>query len=358
MRGEFRNIIKVACIYMTTIIGAGFASGQEIMQFFSSYYEGGFYGILFAGFLFSVIGYMVLDRVYRERIRNYDEFLFPMMGWFMGWVVEIFVTLFMLSLFCIMIAGSANILKNSLGIPYQYAVIIMSVACMLVILTSIKGVVALSTVVTPILIMGILVVGFYVIINKDVYVFSISGYFNKITDNWFFSSLLYVSYNSILSIVVMSSLLPYLKTRKIGIMGGILGGAMLCFIAFVLNTILFLFYPESVSNELPVLKIVEKYSDFLVSAYTVILWLAMLVSAVTSGYCAIERISSKMTVNTKLVTAIMCALAVPLSSFGFSSLIATLYPFFGYIGLFILLIVFIQGIRILPGRVSRRKLIK
>jgi len=56
---------------------AGFASGQEIMQFFSSYYEGGFYGIVLAGVLFALIGYIVLVKVYSERIRNYEEFLFP-----------------------------------------------------------------------------------------------------------------------------------------------------------------------------------------------------------------------------------------------------------------------------------------
>jgi len=45
---DVKNILKVASIYMATVIGAGFASGQEIMQFFSSYYEGGFYGIVLA----------------------------------------------------------------------------------------------------------------------------------------------------------------------------------------------------------------------------------------------------------------------------------------------------------------------
>ena len=37
MPGEARNIFKVACIYATSVIGAGFASGHEIMQFFSVY---------------------------------------------------------------------------------------------------------------------------------------------------------------------------------------------------------------------------------------------------------------------------------------------------------------------------------
>ena len=57
LREEKRNTVKVACIYMTTIIGAGFASGQEIIKFFVKYYSGGFYGIILAGvFYFPLSG--------------------------------------------------------------------------------------------------------------------------------------------------------------------------------------------------------------------------------------------------------------------------------------------------------------
>ena len=75
MNEERRNIFRVAGIYAASITGAGFASGQEILQFFSIYRAGGFYGILLAGILFSVLGCTVLTRVYRERIRNYEEFI-------------------------------------------------------------------------------------------------------------------------------------------------------------------------------------------------------------------------------------------------------------------------------------------
>ena len=51
---EAKNIFKVASIYIATIVGAGFASGREIVQFFTSYYRGGFYGILLTGVLFAL----------------------------------------------------------------------------------------------------------------------------------------------------------------------------------------------------------------------------------------------------------------------------------------------------------------
>ncbi|MCX7748655.1 MAG: hypothetical protein N2645_17485 [Clostridia bacterium] len=356
MQSDIRNIIKVACIYITTVIGAGFASGQEILKFFSTYNQGGFYGIIMAGVLFAFIGGTVLDRVYRERILNYDEFLYPAVGYFLGRIMEVIVILFMFCVFSIMIAGAGNILMETLGIPFEVGVIIMSFICMILILTDVKGIVTLSTIVTPILITGIITIGFYIIACKDTSVFNTYGYFNKLTQNWLSSTLIYVSYNSIMAIVVMTSLYPYLKSRKVGIIGGIAGGFAIGIIAFILNIAITLFYPEVLGDELPVLNIVERYSDVLKVIYAFILWLAMFVSAVTSGYFFADRMKNKVRLNVKVITIASCLLVIPLSRFGFSNLIVKIYPVFGYAGLFMVFILLLQGINAIPvWKVSKAK---
>lgn len=344
MTDESKNIIKVACIYATSIIGAGFASGQEIMQFFAIYKTGGFYGIVFAGLLFAVVGCIVLEKIYSERIRNYEEFLFPAFGWLAGWILEIAVSIFMLSLFCIMIAGSGDVLSDRFGIPFRYAALLMGLLSMVLIFTNIKGIVTLSTFVTPVLIIGIMLAGLYIIFFGDSEAFKISGYLTHITGNWLFSSLLYVSYNSILAIVMMCSLLPYLKTFRTARMGGILGGALLSLAALVINAAIFLFYPTAYEKELPILAILRSFSSSAGNLYAVILWLAMLVSAVTSGFCFTDRVGTTLKLDRRLITLILSAAAVPLSTLGFSKLIAAIYPIFGYLGLFMILVILVQGL--------------
>lgn len=345
MTEDFKNTFKVACIYMTTVIGAGFASGQEIMQFFSTYNTGGFYGIILSGILFSLIGYIVLDKVYNERIQNYSELVYPMVGWFLGWIMELIVTLFMMCLFCVMIAGMGNVVTARFDIQYNNAIVIMSIICMIAMLTDIKGIMNLSAVITPVLIVGMLFIGIYIIVQKDTSVFGYSGYLTILTNNWLVSALTYVSYNSIMSIVVMSSLLPYLKSRRVGITGGIAGGMLLCVIAFIINVALFLFYPEIKYKELPMLSIVSKNSEGLSNIYTLLLWLAMFTSAIISGYYFINRLSSKLHMNIKVLTVIASALVIPMASLGFSNLIANIYPVFGYAGIFMVFAVLMQGIK-------------
>jgi uncharacterized membrane protein YkvI len=311
---------------------------------------GGFYGIVFAGILFSLTGYIVLNKVYRERIRNFDELVIPMMGWFAGKVMEVAATVFVFCVFCIMLAGAGNIIQEWFGISFRLSVLIMGIISTIAILTSIKGVVSVSTVITPVLIAGIIATGLYIIIFKDTSVFNFKGVIDILTKNWFFSSLLYVGYNSLLSVTLLCSLLPYLKTKRVGTLGGILGGLVLCFVALVLNTAIYLFYPSFISGELPVLGLVGKHNWAMKELYTIILWLAMFTSAVTAGYCSVERIKKKIGIPGWIAAVIICAAAVPLSTIGFSNLIVVIYPAFGYAGLFLIIALIVQEV---SNRINR-----
>ncbi len=344
-KNEIFNIIKVGSIYTATVIGAGFASGQEIAKFFLVYEQRGFYGIILSGLLFALIGYIVLNRVYSHRIRNYDEFLFPMTGWLMGWIVEIISILFMVSVFFIMIAGSGSLVSDTFYIKMEYGIFIMSFICMLILLADIRGVVGLGTLITPVLITGIIAIGIYIIVTRDISVFNSGNILTGLTKNWVSSAIVYVSYNSILSVVVLSGLFPYLKSRKVAGLGGIMGGAMLCVIALIIYLALYIFYPATIHSEFPIMSVLVKYNTAITKVYSLVLWLAMLLSAVTSGYCITERIGSKLKLKQKYTAVIICGVAIPFSSMGFSNLIAAIYPLFGYMGLFMVILILVNGLK-------------
>ncbi|HZG73426.1 MAG TPA: hypothetical protein VEY51_17960, partial [Chondromyces sp.] len=53
---------QVAAVYIGTIIGAGFATGKEIVEFFSQYGLYGLFGMLFGGYLFISMGTKIMDK--------------------------------------------------------------------------------------------------------------------------------------------------------------------------------------------------------------------------------------------------------------------------------------------------------
>ncbi|MDK2925864.1 MAG: hypothetical protein PWQ41_1638, partial [Bacillota bacterium] len=51
----------IAATYVGTVVGAGFASGQEVLQFFSAFGRWGFVGIALATGLFVFFGLAIME---------------------------------------------------------------------------------------------------------------------------------------------------------------------------------------------------------------------------------------------------------------------------------------------------------
>ena len=87
------------------------------------------------------------------------------------------------------------------------------------------------------------------------------------------------------------------------------------------------------------------YSNVMGIIYTIVLWMAMFSSAVSSGFCFMERINNIFNVNRKITAIVFCIAGIPLSILGFSKLIGTLYPLFGYLGMFMVIVIILQGFK-------------
>ena len=70
-----KNILKVVFVIIGTLIGAGFASGQEMYVFFFSYGMEGLIGIIISSLLMGLIIYKTLGILDKYEIRTYKDFL-------------------------------------------------------------------------------------------------------------------------------------------------------------------------------------------------------------------------------------------------------------------------------------------
>ena len=70
-----KNILKVVCVIIGTIIGAGFASGKEVYIFFFSYGIKGLFGIIISSVIIGIIIYKGLNLIKYYNIKTYDQFL-------------------------------------------------------------------------------------------------------------------------------------------------------------------------------------------------------------------------------------------------------------------------------------------
>lgn len=68
---NIRNILSVVCGYVAAVIGAGFASGQEIISFFVKYGKYSIIGVLLSCIIFSVVCVCGFIGVCRKKYRNF-----------------------------------------------------------------------------------------------------------------------------------------------------------------------------------------------------------------------------------------------------------------------------------------------
>lgn len=64
---DWLNVVKYAGAYIAFIIGSGFATGQEIIQFYTSYGIWGIGSIAISMFLFAWVGGTVTDMGFRTK---------------------------------------------------------------------------------------------------------------------------------------------------------------------------------------------------------------------------------------------------------------------------------------------------
>lgn len=333
--GEKCLVFRIAATYIGTVIGAGFASGQEIIQFFTYLGLPGFWGIALAAIFFAFFGFLILYLAQRNHCRSYGELLVSICGPRLGGLMDWLVTLFLLGGLCVMIAGGGAIFAEHLGFSYTAGVLITAFLVVVIVIFGIEGVMAANSVIVPIMLMSTLLVSYLALAEKGVNLsVTVKPHFSS---QWIVSSLLYVAYNMTLSVGVLASLGGDIRNKRKVYWGGIAGGLVLGILILANNLSLTAYYPGVLKYQIPMLYIASHYGIPLHFLYVLVLWLEMISTAIGNVYSLAKKAESLGLWSYGQVVWGSVFLAVPFSYWGFAHLVSWLYPFFGYLSLLFLL---------------------
>lgn len=147
------NIIKIVFVIIGTIVGAGFASGQEIYTFFFSFGKKGIIGMIISSCIIGIIIYKTLNIIKNENIENYKEFLDCIIkNKKIINIINSIINVFFLITFYIMIAGFGAYLNQEYKINKIIGSSILAIICFGIFKTNLKGFVKTNEILIPILI--------------------------------------------------------------------------------------------------------------------------------------------------------------------------------------------------------------
>ncbi|WP_131040442.1 hypothetical protein [Clostridioides difficile] len=344
-----KTVISFAGAYVATVIGSGFATGQEIMQFFSFYGFAGIIGGIISMVLFSWMGASVMSKgkelQLKEPIKIYRVYCGKYLGIFFEW----FGPLFLFGVFVVMISGAGATLTEYYGLNPFVGRVGMAVVALLTVSLGLDKLSKILGGIGPIIIIFTLLVGGISLaknignIGEAAQVLS-TVKIAKPVPNAYLSGVIYTTYNTIVVMAFLTGLGASAANKKEAICGGILGGVALMAAAIMMHLAILSDIGNLYSKAIPSLFLADKILPVIGVLFSIILILGIYTTAVPLLWSVTNRFVDDKHPKFKLITLIAAILGLIGGFLPFDKLVGILYPYTGYMGVIILVCVLYRQI--------------
>ena len=395
LKSTWAAAFTVASVWFGTHVGGGFASGNQVIQYYSNYgYTSVIFPILAMGLL-AVVMYIMMKFAKLSGFTNYKDTyaaLYPK-PW-MEVFFEIFYIVIVLAAMASAVAGAGEVLANFIGVPYVGAgkvTMNLVIVAVLIILTifGIKLVRAASTVLSvAIIVITALLVVFGLTADYDSiaaqltsqYNVELAEYTNATATAIWKGVLVYAAFQcvSIPPMIAAANELSLKGVKKANILGWLMNGLALAASGWMLTK----WYPllaslQNAGKEFlaanptatvatdPIVAYATALGipnqtvlnligiKWLMVAFSVLLFCAFMSTCVTLVYTMIQRFEGKFFPNTikndklrgTIVAALVIAICFAISLLGLTDIVKYAYGYDGYYSIVVIVIpAFIWGI--------------
>lgn len=336
-----KQSIQIALAYMSVVIGGGFASGQEVLQFFTGYGLIGILGTLVSGLMFAFLGMQIARMSSKMQANSHKEVLYALFGARLGWVVDVVLSFFLYGVGVVMLAGSGSIFAQQYDLPPLFGGVLMTVLVIATLCMNVKRIIDLISAVMPFLLAMVLIITTYSIFSYNAPIETLDAVAREnnetVTGNWFVGALLYASFNIAVGFPMLAVIGGMTKQPKAAALGGVLGGLGLGALILLLNIGLFANINQLQGIEMPSLALAGRISPLLSVVMSIALVCMVYSTAVGMFFAFSARFAKPESGRFKLFSAVTVCVGLALSLGGFSKLVGTVYPLLGYVGFALIL---------------------
>ncbi|HIX79950.1 MAG TPA: hypothetical protein H9978_08490 [Candidatus Corynebacterium faecipullorum] len=345
----WKRAVAISMAFIGVVVGAGFASGQEALQYFVAFGNMGLWGVLLASALMIITGVAILQLgsyfQANEHTAVYDKISGPIVSRVLDWGT--LATLFSIG-FVMFAGGGSTISQQFEGVPIWVGGAVMLVLVLLVGLLDVNKVSNVIGAITPFIIVFVVLATGYTIIVTDVDWSSANEFaVNNVEsplNNWWTAALNYTGLNVMcavsMSIVISGNILD---NRAVGV-GGLIGGFFYLLLLALLVLSLYMVAPDVHEEDLPVLMLIHNVNPALGYFMTFIIYGMVFNTAIGMFYAMGKRLTRNKPKLFYPVYAGACVVGFILSFIGFKQLVSSVYPVLGWIGLLMIAVMVISWI--------------
>lgn len=345
------RILKIGSAFIGIIVGAGFASGQEILQYFTSFGHLGTLAAIVSTALFAYLG-MTLTRLgSRMQTVSHKKAIYQISGnrW-LGLIVDAIIIFTLFGVGVVMIAGAGSVLNQQFALPSYFGSVLFIVLVILTVMLNVEKVVAIIGSITPFLVLTVIIIGVYSLFTMDTsfnILHPIAQAHETTLPNWYVSAINYVSFNIAVGAAMSLVMGGSEKDEKTAALGGLVGGLSLGFLIILSHLAIFSKIEIVAAYEMPMLKIVDDISPILAIFMSLILFGMIFNTGVSMFYAFIARFFEMNTPSSNLAIIITMLIGFVLSFVGFTELVAFFYKLIGFLGMFLVFVLVIASVKMM-----------
>nr|WP_143146114.1 hypothetical protein [Salinicoccus alkaliphilus] len=333
-----REIWKIAFAYTGVIVGAGFSTGQEILQFFTNHGLYSYAAILLSGLMVLFIGRQATKFGYRIQADSHKAPIFTMFGKVTGTIIDYLFVFFLYGIAVIMFAGAGSAFNESFGLPTWLGTLIMVCFIVITLMLDFDKIVAALGVVTPFLIAVVVIIAMLNIFNPQVPLDTVDALADASrtpSGVWFLDGAMYAGFTLATAFSFLSIMGANASSHKAAARGGLLGGVVITVLMLLINAALISNMDVVNDIALPTLALAANIHPALQLTLAIVMLLVIYNTGVGVLYPFLKRYSEPYTKKYYTILIIAAVVGYFLSFVGFVELVGIVYPAFGILGLLI-----------------------
>lgn len=354
---NWSRVVIMAGAMIATIIGSGFATGQEIVQYYVSWGWWGALGVIAAFIGFAFIGHTFLTVGYDRAadLKKPNDIYRVFCGKYLGTFYNYFSVFFLFLSYSIMISGAGTTIQQQFGLSYYVGAIVMLIV---VVVTVALGLSKLTNVLGrlgPFITVATILLGLYSLAtNWDtlseapalIQASVASGATKVASETWWLAALNYVGFNMIWVAAFLSQNGKTEPNRKQAGLGGIFGALGLCSAVLVMMFAFIATFAKVQGSQVPTLILANNVHPFIGNLFSLIICLGIFTSAVPLLWSSVAPFADDGTKRHKLLTVILGIIGFIIgSSLKFDELVNKVYVLNGYVGILLIIIMIVYVIR-------------
>ena len=348
MRELVKKSFQIGGAFVGLVVGGGFASGQEIMQFFTGFGIYSIFGGIVAMIGFAFLGMQVTQLGYKLQTKSHKEAVYYLAGKKFGAILDILITFFLFAVTVAMFAGAASTFKQMFGIDPFIGSLFMAILTVSTLMLNVKSIINVIAGATPYLLAIMLIISVYSIFNMELSYTEqniLSQHQQVAAPNWLMGALLYVSYNFASSVAMLTIIGSAAPSRKIASLGGMIGGILLGVLILLINIAMFSQMDIISGKEMPILEIAYTISPILGVLMAIALLGMIYNTSVGLLYSFVIRFVPPKDPTYKPTVILVGAIGFMASFVGFTTLVGKVYSLMGYLGFAIIAVVLFSWIK-------------